>query len=124
MTRHPRILAAIDIAVAHGIPRAVAAPPFHRLLWRLGLDVRPPHFEQFGRNAGLMGLVWGSCMTVFAVLYALHLHPGAGLAVIGKVIVVAVVAATVFGLVMATVVRARARKARLPPWEDVAAHGR
>lgn len=124
MTRLSRIQAAIDIAVAHGIPRADAAPLFHRLMWRLGFGVRPPHFEQFGRNAGLMGLVWGSCMTVFAVLYALRLHPGGGVAVIGKVVGVAVVAATVFGLAMAAIVRARARKARLPAWDDVAAHSR
>lgn len=119
----PKILFAVDTAIARGIGRVDAAPPLHRLLWAAGIEARPPHYASFGRNTLLMGGFWGAWMTVFSVAYALHLHPGGGTDIVVKAICLALLTAVVFGLAMATVFRSRARRASLPGWDELAVPG-
>lgn len=117
LTTRTRI--AVDTAIARGIRRLDAGPPFHRLLWAAGIDARPPHYASFGTNALMMGGFWGGCMAVFSVAWALHLHPDGGAEVVAKAVCVALLAALAFGLVMASIFRSRARQAGLPAWEDI-----
>ena len=115
----PKNKTAVDTAVERGIRRFDAAPPLHRLLWAAGIDARPPHYASFANNALLMGGFWGVCMAGFGVLYAMHLRPEGGPEIIAAPICIALVVAAAFGLAMATVFRSRARKARLPSWDEI-----
>ena len=67
----------------------------------------------------LMGGFWGVAMAVFATAYTLHLRPEGGAELVGKAICIALSAAVGFGLVMAAIIRSRARKASLPAWDDL-----
>src|SRR5437660_5224471 len=61
--------AALKVLAATGIRRSNYAPPLVRLLWRLGLDVPPPHFGNFWGTALFMGsffgVGWGLIMWLF-----------------------------------------------------------
>lgn len=91
------------------------APPFHRLLWRLGVAVPPPLFAPAWANAAIMGLFfaigWGILTWVM---------DGArgGPALIVR-IAVSLVAGAIFGSIMAWFVRRTARKHALPSWDDI-----
>ena len=55
--------AALKLLASLGIRRNHYEPPLLRLLWRLGLDIPPPHFAGFLWNAiffaSYFGVVWG-----------------------------------------------------------------
>jgi ABC-type Fe3+-siderophore transport system permease subunit len=59
MTQQEKIERAVDELVAGGVWRATAAPPPHRLLWRLGLPVPPPHYQSFRSLLRVWGLFLG-----------------------------------------------------------------
>src|SRR4051812_10526784 len=42
-----------------GISEYTTAPPFYRLLWRMGLETPPPHFASFGSIALTLGVFFG-----------------------------------------------------------------
>lgn len=42
-----------------GVKEATAAPPFSRMLWKLGIDAPPPLFAAFGINTLVMGGCFG-----------------------------------------------------------------
>lgn len=123
MTPTLHIKSAVDIAIARGIGRFDAAPPIHRLLWALGVHVRPPHYASFGRNALIMGGFWGAWILLFGAVHAWYVQPQGGMDIVVKPISTALLAAVFFGLAMATVFRFRARKARLPGWDEVGSVG-
>lgn len=66
-----------------------------------------------------MGGFWGVCMAIFMAAYALHLHPEGGAVIVVVQICIALLIATAYGLVMATALRSRARKANLPSWDEI-----
>jgi hypothetical protein len=46
--------------------RSSYAPPIYKLMWRMGIDVMPPHYQSMTFNAIFSGLwfgpAWGICM--------------------------------------------------------------
>ena len=98
-----------------GIKRSTYAPPFYRLLWRLGIDLPPPLFSGFFAIAlpggAFFGAAWGLCFWVFARLVRLPIPD----LFIG---VAALACGALFGLVMALLVRLEARRLGLPRWSD------
>lgn len=91
-----------------------AAPPAYRLLWRLGAEVRPPHFQGFFALALQMGVPFGVVFT--AAMYVIRWRAGGmPLWLAG---VMALASGALFGLAMAGYFRVSARKLNLPPWED------
>ena len=119
MSVSPKIAAAVEIASSRGISRIDAAPPLHRFLWFVGIQIRPPHFASFGVNAMLFGGFWGAWMEVFVVWFALHRHPGASLGSLGSPMAITALMSVIFGCVLAFVLSSRARAAVLPDWEHL-----
>lgn len=108
--------AALELLASKGLPRASYSPTLVRALWRLGLEIPPPHFAGFGLNGvvfgGLFGVAWGLILW-FAIWSRRGVDPRVALSVTGVV-------ALVFGLGMASYFRFSARKHALPPWDQLA----
>ena len=51
MTFHARLHAALGILERTGISPLIYAPPLHRILWMVGVPLRPPHFASTVLNA-------------------------------------------------------------------------
>ncbi len=96
-----------------GISQYTTAPPLYRLLWRLGIKVKPPFFVSFWFLAvtmgGYFGVFWGIFM--WFVFWQQRLPVSVALES-------AVFAGVLFGLSMAAYYRWRAGKLGLPRWED------
>jgi hypothetical protein len=67
MTFDTRLKTALAILARTGIRPLWYAPPAHRLLWRLGLAIRPPHFS---RTLWNFLWLWVAFMTPTIALYA------------------------------------------------------
>ncbi len=122
MTFAQKKTAALACLAATNIARNNYAPLLYRLLWSLGLQIAPPHFNGFITNLFVSGTVFatafGAIMTAQAVflthqiipdmqgitLYFATVGPPAGLA---------------FGLLMATYYAFGAHKHKLPKWRDL-----
>jgi len=74
MTFDKRLTIALAILARTGIRPIWYAPPTHRLLWRLGARLRPPHFSSQAAN-----FLWLSLVVTLPAL-ALSLVRGHGLA--------------------------------------------
>lgn len=106
---------ALAILARHGLKPNHLTPPLFRILWKLGIQVRPPHFASFATLTALFGtlygVLWGTCMWVAfwsgddrSVLRAALTTAGTGLC---------------YGLFMAFVYRRHRRKYKLPSWESL-----
>jgi hypothetical protein len=111
----PKLNSALAKLAAAGIRPGNYAPPLHRLLWRAGLILPPPHLASFGFNfifsAAWFGVGWGALM--WFMLWSRDGTPGfaaAGMALL---------AGALFGLGMAAYYRRGARRFHLPPWSDI-----
>jgi membrane associated rhomboid family serine protease len=95
-----------------GIGQYTVAPPAYRLLWRLGVEVRPPHFAPFWSLAAAMalgfGLPWGAIMWLTVWQRAS----------VGFGVATAALVGLFFGVSMAAYYRWRARALALPRWEN------
>jgi hypothetical protein len=95
---------------ALGVPRSTFAPPIYRALWRLGIPVPPPLFTGYLAltlfQGSLFALFWGIPMWVFTRSFVPALYIVAG----------SLGSGLLFGLVMAALVRRKARELRLPTW--------
>ena len=95
-----------------GIGQYTIAPPFYRLLWRLGIEVAPPLFASFWSLATFMAVGFGVFWMIFMWFIVWPLRSPVSLAV------AAALAGLFFGVIMAAYYRGRARKLGLPRWED------
>lgn len=115
MAYPPRIETALAHLAATGITKSNYAPPLFRILWRMGVHVRPPHFANFISNFLLMGswfgFAWGMIMWLF-VWRGAGKSPYAAAAG-------ALMAGAMFGLCMAAYYRYGARKYKLPEWSQI-----
>ena len=117
MESNPRRTAALPLLSSTGMKRSNYEPPLLRLLWRLGVDARPPHFASFGVNALVSGIffgsVWGISMWLF--LWRQQAAP----------VVVSLfssfLAGLLFGIAMATHYTYGRRKYKLPSWHSLRA---
>lgn len=94
------------------IAAGVAAPPFWRLLWKLGIPLRPPLFLGFVPLALL-------CGGFFAVLWGLVMYLASWRAQatpLPTMLLGMLIAGALFGTIMATVYRRHARRLQLPAW--------
>jgi hypothetical protein len=99
-----------------GIGRSTYAPPVMRLLWRFGVQVRPPHFMGFGAAALLCGawfaVAWGAIMWI-GFWSRHHIAPQ-------QMLASACMAGLFFGLCMAGVYAYQRKKHSLPSWDSLA----
>jgi tetratricopeptide (TPR) repeat protein len=109
----PKVRAALEMLAAAGIGRS-NTPPIYRLLWRLGLDVPPPHFAGFVSNCANTGIAFG----VIAWVYLLGRF-NAPTARIPQFLEFSAAAGLLVGVSMAVYFRHGATKYRLPPWSSL-----
>jgi hypothetical protein len=107
----------LAVLSARGLSRLHAAPLLFRLLWKLGVKVRPPHFLGFASTAivygGWFAGAWGVLMWVLV-----WSQQGIG---IGGVALRAAGAGACFGLTMAWFYARERREFALPAWESLGA---
>ena len=98
-----------------GIWRSNYAPPFVRLLWRLGIDVPPPHFATFAGSAcvagGFFGALWGLFMWLFVWSNSGMMAMNAAVA--------ALITGVFFGLAMASYYAYGRYRYKLPSWHEL-----
>jgi len=102
-----------DLA-SRGVGKMTIAPPAFALAWKLGIPIPPPHFLSFGTLAlmmgGFFGVFWGILM--WLVFWKRETLPAGG------AFVASLIAGILYGLVMASYYRWKARKLGLPSWRD------
>ena len=115
MTPNPKRARALQLLANTGMWRSNYEPPALRLLWRLGVDVPPPHFARFGSVALLagtwFGVLWGGFMW-------LMMWSGAGMSIAAAALS-ATVAGALFGLSMAAYYAYGRQKYKLPTWAEL-----
>ena len=115
MTHQQRLEAMYKHLPTLGLGQWTFAPPLYRALWKFGLKVPPPHFTPFAQLALLQGVFFALWMTIFLWLadtFVWQLRGGLALVAISIVI-----GGALFGLAMAFIFRAQAKKRRLPSWK-------
>ena len=97
-----------------GVGKYTTAPPLYRLLWRLGIEVPPPHFAGFWTLAIFMGVFFGVFWGIFMWFFLWRSEDMPLAIAIGS----SLIAGVLFGVTMAAYYRWRASKLALPRWED------
>ncbi|TNJ13097.1 hypothetical protein CF111_21735 [Aeromonas sobria] len=107
-----RLVAAHSELTDKGVLALNYNPPLWRLLRRLGLNIRPPHYERFIINLLALGLptgaIWGLFMWFFGWQY--EVSPAFAMRQIVQF-------GVGFGLLMAIIFWVRRKQLKLTPWE-------
>ena len=115
MDRYDQLNEALQLLAETGMMKSSYAPPFHRLLWRRGVPVRPPHFAGFWLNTLNTGLwfgpLWG--LVMWLLLWSGQDHPP------WLLVGASALAGLLFGLLMALFYQESARRNRLPRWDEI-----
>jgi hypothetical protein len=109
-----RLRQALALLESKGLGRSTRAPPLFRLLWKLGIEVPPPHMAGFAFNSVLMGGFFG---VFWSLLMWLMLWGRQGMPLVVAA-ATALVAGGLFGLTMGWYMRHGARKHAIPRWRD------
>lgn len=111
------VSAALDILKKTKIWPSNYAPFLHRIFWRAGIAIPPPHFASFVWNflfTGIwFGVIWG--LTMWLIFWSKY-----GLSSIACIIGSAL-SGGFFGVVMSSYYRIRARQYNLPSWTEIKA---
>ena len=105
--------AAVRLLQQTPIKAANFLPPMVLLMWRLGIQVPPPHFASFGLNALWSGTFFGVIWGTFMWLFQWRQEPF--FVVIGA----PVLAGILFGLIWALYYAHAHKKYKLPNWKDL-----
>jgi hypothetical protein len=92
-----------------GVSQYHVAPPLYRLLWRLGVKVRPPHFQSFLVLTSITGGLFGLGMLCVSLLWADVPNVVAFL--------LSSMAGVTFGVTMAAYFKQQAKDIQLPSWD-------
>lgn len=113
MTFESRRAHALQLLAATGIWRSNYEPPMLRALWKLGMQVPPPHFVPFWTMvlfaSAWFGVAWGAIMW-----FTNWSRQGLPLA---YALIMAALAGLLFGLAMALYYARGRRKHGLPAWD-------
>jgi hypothetical protein len=105
----------LAVLSARGLSRQHAEPLLFRMLWKLGVRVRPPHFLGFAHIAIVYG-VWFACAWGVFMWMLVWCQQGIGIA---GVALRAIGAGACFGLLMAWFYARERREFALPAWESL-----
>ena len=106
---------AIAVLNRKGIPQASSEPAHIRLFRRLGLQVRPLHFETFWRTTLVSALWFGPLWAAIMWLFSWR-KDGTNPLVAA---LAAVICGLVYGMVMAAIFAWQKKKHALPTWESL-----
>jgi hypothetical protein len=115
MTFDEKRAVALKLLAGTGMWRSSYEPPLWRLLWRLGVEIPPPHFMGFWRYALFSGAYFAVGM---ALLAGVQIKLGN---MRGDVttLVIWLIARILYGLLMALITEYCRRKHHLPKWRDL-----
>jgi hypothetical protein len=113
MAYPPKINLALDLLAKTGMGPETYAPVTYRLLWSLGVSIRPPHFQTFFANLLFMGGWFGATLTIVMWLISGQDRSIISIAIQGAI------PALFFGLFMALWNWSRARTCKLPAWDEI-----
>jgi hypothetical protein len=113
MEKNAQREAALALLAKTGIWPSNYAPPLFHLLWRLGMNVPPPHFIRFVSVVIFMGALFGGLMSllVLPMLWSTTGMSGT------QVLIMGVLTGLMFGLAMAGYYAYGRSKHRLPSWD-------
>ncbi len=105
--------AALALLHATGMLPSSYAPPLYKALWKLGVEIPPPHFASFAANTALCGTVFGAIwgVVMWLITWSGKLPGGAAVAA-------SLFAGLMFGAIMAAYYRHTAQKHGIPAWCD------
>ena len=106
--------AALTVIQAKGIKGAATSPIF-KLLWKLGIEARPPHYQSFITTATIFAVSWFIGMSLLVLL---HLLPTNGKSAT-LIFSVLAFASAFFGLSLAYLVTRKRTRYKLPKWESL-----
>jgi hypothetical protein len=116
MEQREAIVRARAALAARGVHGTLAGPPIYLLLWRVGINVRPPAFQSFVALFLFLS-------SLSAALFALLLFAAGAIVPDGSpgwhTAAAATFSGLLFGVVMASYSRLSARRLRLPSWDEV-----
>jgi hypothetical protein len=110
MNTEAKRAAALELLASTGIWRIHYAPPIARLLWRLGINVPPPHFASFRSNVLPAGVYFGAASGLLMWYFDACSAPIRWY--------LAAAAGLLFGLWMAAYYAYGARKYAIPRWSN------
>jgi len=119
MNFNEKVAAAKDYLASKGIIRQAYAPTLVTLLWRLGVNVPPPHFAGFASTFLVAGTFFG---TVWGVIMWFVTWSKNGVAP-AQAVGYSALAGLVLGLVFASYYRFSARKHGIPRWSEFSPNG-
>ena len=115
MKTNQRREAGLKALASTGMYRSNYEPPLLRLMWRLGLNVPPPHLAPFWVNAIFSGVFFG---IAWGVLMWFMSWSRQGMSLAGALIAVAGTG-VFFGATIAGCYAHGKRKYSLPSWNDL-----
>jgi uncharacterized protein DUF6404 len=114
MTHEEKVEFLLNELSQRGVSKYTVAPPLYRILWRLGLEAKPPHFASFWSLTFTVGAFFAIAWGIFMWLF---FWQGTDFpAVVG--VSTSVIAGLLFGMTIAGYYRSRARRLALPRWES------
>ena len=109
------LIRALNELESTGIARKRFQPPLHRILWRLGFEVPPPHYCTFIYNLVFctfwFSVLWGSLMAI--VFWSRNPMP------MSAAVLAASMIGLPFGIGMALYYRHGATRHQLSHWSDL-----
>ncbi len=119
MSYPPKVNTALALLENTGIWRSNYAPLLHRLFWRAGITIPPPHFASFKFNFIFLGVWFGVVcgLMMWFMFWSNHDKSSSeSAAIIGTSL-----AGVLYGMFMALYYRIGARKHGLPSWSSIKA---
>ena len=118
MTEIEKRQAALELLARTLMKPSSFKPPAVRLLWHMGVNIRPPHFSSFLFNTlftgGFYAVNWGVLM--WLITWRHNRTPA-------EAAIVATLAGLCFGLMMAAYYTYSRRKHKLPSWNELDSKG-
>ena len=114
MSYPPKINAALALLAGTGMWRHSYAPPLHRVLWRAGIPVPPPHLASVTLNTVFFATRFGLVCSIVIGILNWFGQDMSGHATVGMIIFFS----ALYGVCIALCYRQVARKYSLPRWSS------
>jgi len=112
--------AALQILANTGMQRNTYAPGFHRLLWRLGVKIRPPHFMNPVSRFAFFMFAYGIAMFVALSLFAKIKYSSRLTPVLeAKLLLLCLSGGLLFSAALSLFITYGRWKFKLPSWNNV-----